>query len=441
MNLVSQSSIRILMVDDEPDFCESLMTLISKEGWSMNYMVDPIAVLPKLAEQPVDLVILDRRMPKMDGINLLKLLKERHPNTSVIMLSGYSDVDAIVEAMKYGATNFFTKPPNIADLVLEIERVAQKIAKQMSTIETQVVATDESMLTVHRGLIKAAPTQANILITGESGTGKELAAETLHNYSHRSEQPFIKINCAAISETLLESELFGHEIGAFTNAIKSRKGRFEQADKGSLLLDEIGDMSLHTQAKVLRIIQEKTFERVGGEKSIKVDVRIIAATNRDLEKMVKEGTFREDLFYRLSVINFHLPPLRDRRADIFPLANHFIRHFGAIYGKKILGLSESAERFFKKHRWPGNIRELKNCIERAVIFCELDYISPNDFSNQYQKFDQVSSEQIESAIEQLNKEAILTALERSGWKKQEAAKTLNINRRTLYNRMKKLGLS
>ena len=441
MNLVSQSSIRILMVDDEPDFCESLMTLISKEGWSMNYMVDPIAVLPKLAEQPVDLVILDRRMPKMDGINLLKLLKERHPNTSVIMLSGYSDVDAIVEAMKYGATNFFTKPPNIADLVLEIERVAQKIAKQMSTIETQVVATDESMLTVHRGLIKAAPTQANILITGESGTGKELAAETLHNYSHRSEQPFIKINCAAISETLLESELFGHEIGAFTNAIKSRKGRFEQADKGSLLLDEIGDMSLHTQAKVLRIIQEKTFERVGGEKSVKVDVRIIAATNRDLEKMVKEGTFREDLFYRLSVINFHLPPLRDRRADIFPLANHFIRHFGAIYGKKILGLSESAERFFKKHRWPGNIRELKNCIERAVIFCELDYISPNDFSNQYQKFDQVSSEQIESAIEQLNKEAILTALENSGWKKQEAAKTLNINRRTLYNRMKKLGLS
>lgn len=441
MQLVSQSSIRILMVDDEPDFCESLMTLISKEGWSMNYMVDPIAVLPKLAEQPVDLVILDRRMPKMDGINLLKLLKERHPNTSVIMLSGYSDVDAIVEAMKYGATNFFTKPPNIADLVLEIERVAQKIAKQMSTIETQVVATDESMLTVHRGLIKAAPTQANILITGESGTGKELAAETLHNYSHRSEQPFIKINCAAISETLLESELFGHEIGAFTNAIKSRKGRFEQADKGSLLLDEIGDMSLHTQAKVLRIIQEKTFERVGGEKSVKVDVRIIAATNRDLEKMVKEGTFREDLFYRLSVINFHLPPLRDRRADIFPLANHFIRHFGAIYGKKILGLSESAERFFKKHRWPGNIRELKNCIERAVIFCELDYISPDDFSNQYQKFDQVSSEQIESAIEQLNKEAILTALESSGWKKQEAAKTLNINRRTLYNRMKKLGLS
>jgi DNA-binding NtrC family response regulator len=431
---------KILLVDDEQDFCQSLASIFSREGWNTFFQTDPKAVLAQLAESPVDLVILDRRMPGMDGINLLKLLKQRYPNIAVIMLSGHSDVDAIVEAMKYGATNFFVKPPNIPEVLLEVTRVAQKnSAAQLDPLH-QMIAQDANMLQLQRDLVKAAPTTATILINGESGTGKEMAAELVHKNSSRSTKPFIKINCAAIAETLLDSELFGHEKGAFTGATQTHKGRFEQADTGTLFLDEIGDMSLATQAKVLRILQEQQFERVGGERTLSVDVRIVAATNKNLAELVEEGTFREDLYYRLAVIHFELPSLRERINDVIPLANHFVTQFAATYNKSISVITEQVERIFLRHRWPGNIRELKNCIERAVIFCEGEKVDVADLSNQYQNFDQVDSETLESAIETVNKTAILNALENSGWKKQEAAKALNINRRTLYNRMKKLGL-
>lgn len=436
-----QYSFKILLVDDELDFCHSLASLFAKAGWQTRFLTDPLAVLSSIEQDPVHLVILDRRMPGMDGINLLKLLKERRPEVSVIMLSGHSDVDAIVEAMRYGAANFFVKPPKMDDLLLEVERIADKIKHSASHSKDRFVARDPIMQRVQRDLIKAAPTQATVLITGESGTGKEIAAETIHHHSARADKPFIKINCAAIAENLLESELFGHERGAFTGATHSHRGRFEQADTGTLFLDEIGDMTLATQAKILRLLQEQQFERLGGEQTITVDVRIIAATHRDLSAMVREGTFREDLYYRLAVLNFHLPALRERPGDVLPLAEFFLHHYGKEYEKSIQGLSDEVETIFATHQWPGNIRELRNCLERAVIFCESNWITPADLSNQYHNLSQMDEQPLQTSIDQLNKTAILSALEKSGWKKQEAAKALNINRRTLYNRMKKLGLS
>lgn len=436
---VKQQSFSILLVDDEQDFCRSLATLISREGWHVATESDPKAVLPALEQRPVNLVVLDRRMPGFDGINLLKLLKERYPATAVIMLSGHSDVDAIVDAMKYGATNFFVKPPKIPELLLEIERLQETQSKKTNAIGFAGIA--PAMQALQRDLIKAAPTDASVLVQGESGTGKELVAETLHKHSKRHNKSFVKINCAAIAESLLESELFGHEKGAFTHATSSHRGRFEQADQGTLFLDEIGDMSLATQAKILRLLQEQSFERVGGERSIQVDVRIVAATNRDLVAMVEEGTFREDLYYRLAVIQFQLPPLRDRAEDVVPLANHFAQHFSQHYGKTTIVLAKETEIAFQKHRWPGNVRELKNCVERAVIFCEGGEIRLSDLSNQYQNIGDVDANPLEHAIDQVNRTAIINALENSGWKKQDAAKALNINRRTLYNRMKKLGLN
>ncbi len=438
----------ILLIDDEVEMCLSLTELLNSEGYATRYTTDPLKALDILQQEAIDLMIMDIRMPGMGGVELLKATKKQDSSIPVIMITGYPTVEDAVAAMRYGAVNVYTKPLKLDVLLKEIHELASSTERKRtrkSADRPHIVTANPRMQKILRTLEKAAPTSAPVLITGESGTGKELVANSLHELSPRAKHPFIKINCAAIPEELLESELFGHEKGAFTGAVKERKGRFELADRGSLFLDEIGDMSLKTQAKILRVIQEQEFERVGGTETLQTDIRLIAATNKDLKKYIEEDRFREDLYYRLSVIPLHLPPLRERTDDMLLLADHFIAYYNEVYGKQTRGLSERVRWFFRNHKWPGNVRELKNCIERAVIFCEQEFITVEDLASQYAELVEgqttAAASTYEEAYDSLNREIILDALEKSGGVKQKAAELLNISRRTLYNRMKKLGIT
>jgi DNA-binding NtrC family response regulator len=383
-------------------------------------------------------------MPQMSGIDLLKVVKKQDAAIPVIMITGYPTVENAVRAMKYGAINFYTKPLKLSKLLKEIQELVTKSARKKHGENHEkytIVTQDPVMQDILDTIKKASPTTAPVLITGESGTGKELVANSLYFHSPRSNKPFVKVNCAALPDELLESELFGHEKGAFTGAVKARQGRFELADTGTIFLDEIGDMSLKTQAKILRVLQEQEFERVGGTTTLKTDIRIIAATNKELEKLIEQEKFREDLYYRLSVIPIHLPPLREKAQDVLLLTEYFVQHYNSVYHKKIQGISDEVRWFFCRHKWPGNVRELKNCIERAIIFCDKDVIVVNNLAAQYKKIiEDSSSDDYEEALESLNREIILDALSKSKGVKKKAADLLNINRRTLYSRMKKLGL-
>ena len=434
----------ILLVDDEVEMCLSLSELLLAEGHAALYTTDSLDAPRLLQEHSIDLLIMDIRMPGLGGIELLKTIKQQHRALPIIMITGYPTIEDVVCAMKYGAVNVYPKPIKFDDLVREIRELAAREERKRQAKPTgshQIVTSDPAMQKILRTIEKVAPTPAPVLITGESGTGKEMVANSIHALSPRAAQPFVKVNCAALPEELLESELFGHERGAFTGAVKERKGRFELADKGTIFLDEIGDMSLRTQAKILRVIQEREFERVGGSKTLKADIRIIAATNKPLQKMIEEQTFRDDLYYRLSVVTMRLPPLRERQDDALLLAEYFIRHYNDVYQKQIYGMSDEVRRFFRSHQWPGNVRELKNCVERAIIFCERPVIDIDDLATQYTELiERASSSSYEEIFESLNREIILDALGRSGGVKQKAADMLNISRRTLYNRMKKLGI-
>lgn len=439
-----QPDYRILIVDDEVEMCLSLSEYLSSKGYAARYATDPREVSALLESAPVNLMLMDIKMPEVGGIDLLKVIKKADPDVAVIMITGYPTVENTVRAMKYGALNVYTKPLNLPELLREIhELAAQAVSKPRGKLaeSSPIVTQDTEMRELLDIIQKAALTDAPVLLTGESGTGKELAANAFHARSPRARNPFIKVNCAALPEELLESELFGHEKGAFTGAVKERQGRFELAHTGTIFLDEIGDMSLKTQAKILRVIQEQQFERVGGTRAIRTDSRIIAATNKDLEHLIAAGRFREDLYYRLSVITLHLPPLRARRTDIPLLTHYFITQYNAIYRKQIQSLTDEVAGFFQSHRWPGNVRELKNCIERAVIFCEDSQIGVKHLAAQYKKLvEQPPTEEYIEALEGLNREIILDALDRSQGVKKKAAELLNIDRRTLYNRMKKFGL-
>ena len=434
----------ILIIDDEVEMCLSLAEFLRSKGYATLHTTNPLDVTRILQSEKVGLIIMDIKMPEMGGIDLLKVIKTSDPSLAVIMITGYPTVENAVRAMKYGAVNFYTKPLRLPELLKEIHELAAKSLRKQKipqktrhTIISQNPDMQELLKTVHKASLTTAP----VLVTGESGTGKELVAHAFHYLSPRAANPFVKVNCAALPEDLLESELFGHEKGAFTGAVKERKGRFELADTGTIFLDEIGDMSLRTQAKILRVIQDQEFERVGGTRTIRTDSRILAATNKNLEQLISSGQFREDLYYRLSVITIHLPPLRERRDDIPLLAEYFITHYNRVYDKQIRGLSEEVAWFFHTHKWPGNVRELKNCIERTVIFCEHDTIEIKNLATQYKKLiENPPTDEYDDALEGLNREIILDALERSRGIKKKAAELLNIDRRTLYNRMKKLGL-
>ncbi len=439
---------RILIIDDEKELCVSLSEILTEEGYHTLFTSDPLETPAILARTRVDLIILDIRMPGIGGIDLLRMVRKTNPNIKVIILTGHPSIENAVLSMKYGAANFYEKPPNLKKLLKEIREFSARDASVggPTGVELQsarrVVTRDPRMVKVLQSAEKAAATTAPVLITGESGTGKELIASLVHEAGQRADRPFIKVNCAAIPETLLESELFGHEKGAFTNALAQKKGKFELAHEGTIFLDEIGDMSSSTQAKILRVLQEQEFERVGGTQTIRADIRIIAATNKDLRLLIQKDAFREDLYYRLCVISLHIPPLRERPEDVELLIDHFLKLFSAQYAREIRGLDAQTRELLLAHTWPGNVRELKNCIERATIFCEGELVTLEDLPSQYMELEGTHlGQKLQSSFEQLNRAMIMEALEKSKGKKSKAADMLNINRRTLYNRMRKLGLS
>jgi DNA-binding NtrC family response regulator len=380
-------------------------------------------------------------MPGIGGIELLQAIKSRTPDLPVFIISGYATVETAVSAMKYGATDIFSKPIKTADLLTEIQRVLNERRIPSEAANEAVITTRDPGMMETVGLIAlAAPTDAPVLLRGESGTGKELAARMLHRQSSRSQRPFVALNCAAISDELLESEMFGHERGAFTDAREKKKGLLEAADGGTVFLDEIGEMSLRIQAKMLRALQDGRFTRVGGIEPIHVDCRVVSATNRDLGMAIKAGQFREDLYYRVAVVDIHIPPLRDRRADIFPLAEEFLRDFAARYGKQGLSFSEKVLSVMRLHAWPGNVRELKNFVERAVIFSEGREIEIDHVSPQYRTVVKASCGDFHDHLVASATDAIADALERAGGSKTKAAQLLRIDRKTLYNHLKKAKL-
>jgi len=433
----------ILIIDDEIGMCRSLAELLEKSGYTCLFTTNPHRTLPFLEENAVDLLILDVRMPGLGGIDLLKSVKTHNPDLPVIMITGYPAVDTAVTAMRFGAVNFFPKPLPYQELLQEIKTVLGSREKISAPPPPSPLleSANREMREVIEVIHKVSPTKAPVIITGESGTGKELAAGALHHLSARRDGPFVKVNCAAIPDSLLESELFGHEKGSFTDAKTRHKGKFEAAHGGSIFLDEIGDMNLKTQAKILRILQEQEFQRLGGHEVIKTDTRFIAATNKDIPRLIEEGLFREDLYYRLSVICIHLPPLKDRLEDLPVLINHFLMSFGNLYGKNIRGISSEVEGVLYAHTWPGNIRELKNCLERAVIFCDGDTLKREHLPKQYKEIHGgYLPREIETARNALEKEIILKALSETGGRRQEAAERLKMHRKTLYNKMKRLGI-
>jgi two-component system, NtrC family, response regulator HydG len=384
--------VRVLVVDDEPTLLRALEALLRKKGYDVVGLDSPIAATQRLAAEDFDVALLDIKMPQLSGLELLSAVKHRRPEIEVIMMTGHATVETALQAVKSGAYDYLTKPFD------DVEMVARSVAKaaerkalwdRNKQLENQLrereglppdglVGASPPVREVQRMIDAVAYSAATVLVTGESGTGKELVARALHTRSPRKTHPFVALNCGALTETLLESELFGHVKGAFTGAQRDQKGLFDAADGGTIFLDEIGDIPLSTQVRLLRVLQEGEIKRVGSADSVKVDVRVIAATHRDLPKLVKTGKFREDLFYRLNVINIPLPPLRDRAEDIPILAHHFLRRYADRLAKRVKTLSPEAVELLCGYRWPGNVRELENAIERAVVLCRNDTIAPSD---------------------------------------------------------------
>ncbi len=433
---------RILIVDDEPEVCSSLCEILAENGYDTDYLTNPTLVFAYLQENRIDLILLDIRMPGIGGIDLLEQIRGNHPDTGIIVISGFATVEHAVKAMKYGAINLLTKPLKISTLLIEIQQFfSSRIIRSKVSDENSIVTADPAVNSIVSQVKVAASTPAPVLIQGESGTGKELIAEMLHRHSKRAANPLTKINCAAIPEHLLESELFGYEKGAFTDAKEKKTGLLEYADKGTVFLDEIGDMSIHTQAKMLRVLQDKQFTRVGGIHPIQSDFRIIAATNKNLKEEVARGNFRKDLYYRLTVVEINMPPLRERSGDILLLVNHFIKYFNSVYEKNILNIGPRAQKALEQHIWPGNIRELKNVVERAVIFSPGNTIDLSCLPEQYRSiFSSPETEEFSNRYDSVSREIIMDALSRSNGVRQEAARLLHISRKTLYNRMRRLNI-
>ncbi|MBU1055567.1 MAG: sigma-54 dependent transcriptional regulator [Proteobacteria bacterium] len=445
----------ILVVDDDMAHRTMLSKLIGSWGYEMTEADDGIAAIEAVKIKPYDLILMDVRMIKLSGIEALKEIKVLNPAIPVIIMTAYSSVESAVKAIKYGAYDYLTKPLDFDKLKLTIARAMEHIHLKeenrllkenlgMRFDRQNIIGQSLAITKLFDTISLVAPSEATVLITGESGTGKELIAGATHFNSARVKGPFVKINCAAIPETLLESELFGHEKGAFTGADRKKDGRFLQATGGSIFLDEITEMPLTMQVKLLRVLQEREITRVGGNDVIKVDVRIIVASNKDIQEMVASGAFREDLYYRLNVVNIVVPPLRERKEDISLLAAHFLEMFSERNHKNIKGYTPAAMDGIIKYDWPGNVRELMNAIERAVVLARLDYLDVNDFeaiqvesgkSELTQPFDTC-----DMPLEEIEKASILKTLESSKENKSEAARRLGITRRTLHKKLKKYGV-
>jgi DNA-binding NtrC family response regulator len=442
---------RILIVEDEENFRVFMQTVLLDEEYDVLTASDGLSGLSILKRERIDLVLSDLKMPGMNGIELFKEVMRKPDPPLFVFLTAFGKVEEAVAAMKDGAYDFLTKPLKDMDSLLEVVKRAlsslPRTRECLTCIETdsaglppaEIIFAGKSIQPVHTLVHNVAPTLANVLITGESGTGKELVARVIHLLSLRSKAAFIPLNCAAIPENLLESELFGHEKGAFTGAVQTRQGKFELAAGGTIFLDEIGDMPLFLQAKLLRVLQERAFERVGGSREFKADVRVIAATNRNLEECVAQKTFREDLFYRLNVFPINLPPLRERQDSIPQLAEYFLQRFNRSNNKKLKGIHPEAMSFLQLYPWPGNIRELQNVLERAVILANSE-IQPQNLPEKITRNAAIVAPEGRGILKAVERDLIIKALERHHGNRQLAADELKMSRRSLQYKLKEFGL-
>jgi DNA-binding NtrC family response regulator len=444
----------ILLVDDDLNTCQALQMMLSKEGHDLLETHTGKEALEKVRGEAVDLAIIDWKMPGMNGLEFFQALKAIRPEVVGLMISAHATVDLAVSAIKNGVFDFITKPFRMGDikkaiaraleaqaLVAENRRLRQALKEKASF--SGIIGKSPAFVRIMDLVAKIAPTRSTVLLSGESGTGKEIIAEALHFASTREDRPLVKVNCGALTESLLESELFGHEKGAFTGAFQQRLGRFESADRGTIFLDEIGEMSPGMQVKMLRVLQDGSLERVGSSQSIRVDVRILAATNRNLEEEVEAGRFRRDLFYRLNVISIEIPPLRERREDIPLLANYFLNKYGELNNKRIHGFSPDVQRVLAGYHWPGNVRELENVIERAVSLCPTETIEPSDLppriiSSLPEAVEQITIP-IGSSLEEVEQLVIEKTLIKTKGDKKLAARMLGISLSSLYNKISQNG--
>jgi two-component system response regulator HydG len=445
-----EAPIRLLVVDDEPSHLESLKTIFEREGCDVRTAVSGEEALETFRKDRPDIVLSDLMMPGVGGIDLLRTVKSISPETEFVMMTAFGTVETAVESMKEGAYDFVTKPIKRMNIVKTVRMAAEKqsLIRENTALraalaglrEQRIIAESPAMRSVVETVRQVAASTATVFLVGDSGTGKEVVARLVHESSPRAKGPFIPINCAALPETILESELFGHEKGAFTGADRRHEGRFERADGGTILLDEVSEMNPRVQAKLLRVIEDGMVERLGGGQPVKVDVRIIAATNRDIERQVKDGLFREDLFYRLNVVTIRLPPLKNRREDIPLMAAHFAATFSARHGKSIDGISPQAMDIVTSYPWPGNVRELQNAIERAVLMCRGRTIGPEDlppelFEGGTAPDDRNIIVPLGTPLEDIEKMVIRETLKRTKGDRTLAARILGIAARTIYRKV------
>ena len=446
-NVAMNDRAKILLADDEEIMRRSLREWLTEEGHDVVTVPNGEEAIKELDKNDWDVFLLDLKMPGLDGIEVLKISKQKLPRLPVIIITAYATVESAVEAMKEGAYDYIVKPFNPEELSLILRRIVehQRLIKENISLRKKlskqvffedIVTRDKKMKKIIEMVKTVAPTTTTVLISGESGTGKELIARAIHNTSQRKKRPFIAISCGALPDSLLEAELFGYEKGAFTGATAQVKGKIELADRGTLFLDDIADISKKTQVDLLRIIQERELRRLGGSQIIKVDVRFIAATNRNLESEVSKGNFREDLYYRLKVITINIPPLRDRKDDIPYLVSNFIENFNAQMGKQILRPSERTMKILMGYNWPGNIRELENVIEHAMVICDQEIIEPQHLPEEL-----IKNRTRMKTLYEMEREYIASVLNTYQWKITQAARVLGLTRSTLYNKIRKYDLS
>lgn len=448
----------ILVVDDEVSVREMLEDILSSEGYRVETAQDGRQALDKIKQEHPDVVLMDNRMPELTGMEVLEFIRETGSDVPVIMMTAYGTTEMTIQAMKLGAFDYIMKPFKLNELLLVLQKAAtmQRLNSEIAALRAELgqqqpggalIGNSPQMQEIYKTIGRVADTNVTVLIRGESGTGKELVARAIHENSSRQHQPFIKINCAAIPENLLETELFGYEKGAFTGAGNRKLGKFEIANKGTIFLDEIGEMTPATQVKILRVLQEREYERVGGNETVRVDVRIVAATNKELEREVETGAFREDLFYRLNVVSINLPPLRERQSDIADLIDFFLNKSNYQLNKKVQGVSLEAKHLLEQYNWPGNVRELQNVCERMVVMATGPVISVEDLPLNVRAAGEEAGLSVyqggmslKEMLMDAERQIILRALQDSNWNRTMVARQLGVSRRSLYDKIKQLGL-
>ncbi len=446
----------ILIADDDELVCHSLQEMLVFEGYTVDSALNGLEALDRINHACYSLILSDIQMPGLNGLDLLKEVKGKFPDTLILFITGHGNIDGAIEAIKLGAYDYITKPIDDLRLKLTIQRALEQkrlIASYQSLkqrmrpweLDEKIVVYDRSMTALLDLIHMVADTQATVLITGESGTGKSMLAKYIHRHSSRRDGPFVELSCGALSETLLESELFGHVRGAFTNAYQAKKGKFEEAHGGTIFLDDINCASLNCQIKLLRVLQDKIFERVGGNETFQTDVRIITATNTDLKDEVEKRNFREDLYHRINVVSLFIPPLRERLGDIEPLIEHFIKRFNEVHYKQVKGISKTALQLCLTYHWPGNVRELENVVERSVIMSQGEYIIPEVLPPQLKNKNKVIQADIQglslaAALAAAEKAILFESLRQNNWNRQVTAQVLDISRTTLFNKMRRYNI-